>query len=232
MQFLLQAFQYLTAAEHWSGPSGFPTRIAQHLGYTVLAVILAAAVAVPIGIVVGHSRKGASAVLAVAGAMRALPALGMLTFFAVTLPRGVTVPLVPATLTLVLLAAAPLVAGIVAGFDSVERDVVLSARAAGYSEAQILTRVELPLAAPTIVGGLRSCVVQVLATATVVAFIGLGGLGRLLIDGLAVQDYPRMIAGAIAVTALALGVDLLLAAVQRAVRPPGVERLPDSPPQA
>ncbi|WP_392389936.1 ABC transporter permease [Corynebacterium bouchesdurhonense] len=100
--------------------------------------------------------------------------------------------------------------------------MVHSARAAGYSEWQILRRVELPLAAPAIVGGLRSCVVQVLATATVVAYIGLGGLGRYLIDGLAVQDYPRMVAGAIAVTALALVVDLALAGLQRAVRPPGL----------
>jgi len=136
----------------------------------------------------------------------------------------VTVPLIPATVVLVLLGVAPLLAGIVAGFDSVERDVVYSARAAGYSEAQILTRVELPLAAPVIVGGLRSCVVQVIATATVVSYIGLGGLGRYLIDGLAVQDYPRMVAGAVLVTALALAVDLALAGVQRMVRPPGVAK--------
>lgn len=219
MTFLLEALAYLFTADHWTGPAGLAARTAQHLGYTALAVALAALIAVPIGLAVGHTRKGANAVLAVSGAMRALPALGMLTFFAITLPRGVAVPLIPATLTLVLLAVAPLLAGIVAGFDAVSRDVVHAARAAGYNERQILTRVELPLAAPTLVGGLRSCVVQVLATATVVAFIGLGGLGRYLIDGLAVQDYPRMVAGALAVTALALVVDLALAGVQRAVRP-------------
>lgn len=222
MEFLTDAFSFLLAPEHWSGPAGLGARIGQHLGYTALAVAFAALIAVPVGVAVGHTRRGAAAVLSVAGAMRALPALGMLTFFAITLPRGVTVPLIPATLTLVLLAAAPLMAGIVAGFDAVGRDVVHAARAAGYSEWQILRRVELPLAAPAIVGGLRSCVVQVLATATVVAYIGLGGLGRYLIDGLAVQDYPRMVAGALAVTAVALAVDLVLAGLQRAVRPPGL----------
>ena len=222
MEFLTDAFSFLLAPEHWSGPAGLGARIGQHLGYTALAVALAALIAVPVGVAVGHTRRGAAAVLSVAGAMRALPALGMLTFFAITLPRGVTVPLIPATLTLFLLAAAPLMAGIVAGFDAVGRDVVHAARAAGYSEWQILRRVELPLAAPAIVGGLRSCVVQVLATATVVAYIGLGGLGRYLIDGLAVQDYPRMVAGALAVTAVALAVDLVLAGLQRAVRPPGL----------
>ena len=99
--------------------------------------------------------------------------------------------------------------------------IVRRARAAGFNERQILTRVELPLAAPVMVGGLRSCVVQVLATATVVAYIGLSGLGRYLIDGLALRDYPQMLAGALLVTALALVVDLVLAAVQRTLRPRG-----------
>ncbi|QPK83891.1 ABC transporter permease [Corynebacterium qintianiae] len=213
---------YLFSAQNWAGDSGFGARLVEHLGYSVLSVAIALLIAVPLGIAVGHSRRGANAVLSVAGALRALPALGLLTWLAISIPRGVTVPLIPATIVLVLLAVAPLVAGIVAGFDSVERDVVHSARAAGYSEAQVLTRVELPLAAPVIVGGLRSCVVQVIATATVVAYIGLGGLGRYLIDGLAVQDYPRMVAGAVLVTALALVVDLLLAGVQRLCTPPGV----------
>ncbi|MDY5785783.1 MULTISPECIES: ABC transporter permease [unclassified Corynebacterium] len=219
MNQLLAAFDVLAAPANWSGAAGIPARIAQHLGYTALAVGLAALIALPVGIAVGHTRTGATAVQAVAGALRALPVLGLLTWLAIALPLGVTVPLVPATIVLVLLAVAPLLAGVVSGFDSVERDVVHSARAAGYSELQILTRVELPLAAPVIVGGLRSCVVQVIATATVVAYIGLGGLGRYLIDGLAVQDYPRMVAGALLVTAVALVVDLALAGVQHISKP-------------
>lgn len=121
-----------------------------------------------------------------------------------------------------LLAVAPLLAGVVAGFDSVPPDVVFSARASGFSEKQILGAVELPIAAPIIVGGLRSCVVQVLATAVVVAYVGMGGLGRYLIDGLAVQDYARMVAGAIVVTLVALVVDLLLGGVQRWTTPAGL----------
>lgn len=219
MQYLIDAFAYLSAPTNWHGPTGLAARAGEHLGYTALAVAVTALIAVPVGVYVGHTRRGASAVLSAAGALRALPALGMITFLAVALPMGVRVPLIPATLALVLLAAAPLVTGIVAGFESVDPEVIHSARAAGYSERQILTRVELPLGAPVMVGGLRSCVVQVLATATVVAYIGLGGLGRLLLDGLAVQDYSRMVAGALAVTALALVVDLCLAALQRWARP-------------
>ena len=211
MQFLLDALRYLMDGSHWAGPAGLGARIAQHLGYTALAVAATALIAVPLGLWVGHTKRGASAVVSAAGALRALPALGMLTFLAVVLPFGITAPLVPAVITLVL--------GIVAGFDSVDDQVVLSARAAGYSERQILSRVELPLGAPVMIGGLRSCVVQILATATVLAYIGLGGLGRLLIDGLAVQDYPRMVAGALAVTALALVVDVVLALAQHYSRP-------------
>lgn len=222
MQPLIDAFSYLTAPSHWTGATGFGIRILEHVGYAGLAVLAAALIAVPVGVAVGHSRKGAKSVVAMAGALRALPELGVLTWLAISLPRGISWPIVPSVIVLVLLAVAPLLAGIVAGFDSVERDVVLSARAAGYSESQILREVELPLAAPVMLGGLRSCVVQVLATATVVAYIGLGGLGRYLIDGLAVQDYARMVAGAIVVTLLALIVDLLLAGVQRWATPKGL----------
>lgn len=210
---------YLVTRENWGGDTGFAVRLLEHVGYSALAVFLALLVAAPVGIAIGHSRRGANTVLSIAGALRALPALGLLTWLAISLPRGATLPLIPATIVLVMLAIAPLLAGFVAGFDSVSRQVVHSARAAGYSEAQILTRVELPLAAPVIIGGLRSCVVQVIATATVVSFIGLGGLGRYLIDGRAVQDYPRMVAGALLVTALALVTDLTLAGVQRFLAP-------------
>lgn len=222
MQPLIDAFAYLTTSSHWTGATGFAVRIAEHLGYTVLAVLAAALIAVPVGVAVGHTGKGANAVVAVSGALRALPELGLLTWLAISLPRGISWPIIPSLIVLVLLAVAPLLAGIVAGFESVERDVVLSARAAGFSEKQILRDVELPLAAPVMLGGLRSCVVQVLATATVVAYIGLGGLGRYLIDGLAVQDYARMVAGAIVVTLLALVVDVLLAGVQRWATPNGL----------
>lgn len=222
MQPLIDAFSYIADPAHWTGSSGFPVRIAEHLGYTALAVLCAALIAVPIGMFVGHTGRGASAVLAVSGALRALPALGVLTWLIITIPRGISWPIIPATIVLVLLAVAPLLAGVVAGFDSVPPDVVFSARASGFSEKQILGAVELPIAAPIIVGGLRSCVVQVLATAVVVAYVGMGGLGRYLIDGLAVQDYARMVAGAIVVTLVALVVDLLLAGVQRWTTPAGL----------
>ncbi len=197
------------------------TRTLDHLGYTALAVGLALLIALPLGLWVGHSRRGADVVLSVAGALRALPSLGLLTWLTVSMSMGVRVPLVPSTIVLIVLAVPPLLAGIVAGMVAVPRQVVDSARASGYSEGQILSRVEVPLALPVMIGGLRSCVVQVLATATIVAYVGLSGLGRYLIDGLALRDYPQMLAGAVLVTALALIVDLSLALFQKILQPQG-----------
>lgn len=221
MNHLSAAWEIITDPARWAGPGGIGQRLLDHLLYTGLAVGIAALIALPLGLWVGHTRRGADTVLAVSGALRALPSLGLLTWLTVEMSIGVRMPVVPATIVLVVLAVPPLLAGIVAGLTAVPSALTDSARASGFNEWQILGRVELPLAAPTMVGGLRSCIVQVVATATVVAYIGLSGLGRYLIDGLALRDYPQMLAGALLVTALALVVDLVLAVLQRQVKPRG-----------
>ena len=218
MNQLQPMWAFLTDPDRWPL---ILSRTLDHLGYPALAVGLSLLIALPLGLWVGHTRRGADTVLAVAGALRALPSLGLLTWLTVSMSMGVRLPLVPATIVLIILAVPPLLAGIVAGMVAVPRHVVDSARATGYSESQILRRVEIPLGLPVMIGGLRSCVVQVLATATIVAYIGLSGLGRYLIDGLALRDYPQMLAGAVLVTALALVVDLLLALVQKSLQPKG-----------
>ena len=218
MNQLQLTWTYLTDPERWPL---ILSRTADHLGYTALTVVLSLLIALPLGLWVGHTRRGADTVLSVAGALRALPSLGLLTWLTVSSSLGVRLPLVPATVVLIILAVPPLLAGIVAGMIAVPRRVVDSARASGFSERQILGRVELPLGLPVMIGGLRSCVVQVLATVTIVAYIGLSGLGRYLIDGLALRDYPQMLAGAVLVTALALIVDLVLALIQKSLRPQG-----------
>ena len=159
-------------------------RTLDHLFYTALAVGVALLVAVPLGLWVGHTRRAADGVLAVAGALRALPSLGLLTWLTVELSVGVRMPVIPATIVLVILAVPPLLAGVVAGMVSVPRSVVDSARASGFSERQILTGVEFPLAAQVMVGGLRSCVVQVLATATVNLWLVRRSRPRMFASGL------------------------------------------------
>jgi osmoprotectant transport system permease protein len=152
--------------------------------------------------------------------MRALPSLGLMTFLVLLMSST----LIPPITALVALAVPPLLAGVYAGIANVDRSVVDAARAMGMTEWQILLRVELPNALPLIVGGLRGATLQVVATATIAAFVNLGGLGRYIFDGLALYDYTRVLLGALLVTALALVLDGLLALVVRLVQP-GTGRL-------
>ena len=219
MNFFLEALSFIADGANWSGANGLRQRLLAHLGYTLAAVTIAAVVALPLGVLMGHTRRGVNGVVAVSGALRALPSLGLLTWLTLEFSFGVRMPVIPAIVTLVILAIPPMLAGTVTGVTAIPRGVVDSARAAGFSESDIVRQVELPLAAPSIVGGIRSAAVQVLATATIVAYIGLSGLGRYLIDGLALRDYPQMLVGALMVALLAFAVDGVLALCQRLLRP-------------
>lgn len=206
---------WLTDSSHWSGPEGFPHRIGEQLGYTALVVGIAAAIAMPLGLWVGHTGRFRGVAVGFTGALRALPTLGVLTLLVLWQGIGFT----PAIVALVILAVPPLLAGTYAGLEAVERQTIDAARAIGMTETQILGRVEVPLAMPLIMGGLRSAALQVVATATIAAYIGLGGLGRYLFDGIAVRDYPQTVAGAIVIVALALILDGALALLQRRSTP-------------
>ncbi|WP_017934765.1 ABC transporter permease [Nocardioides sp. Iso805N] len=213
MSGISEGISWLTDSAHWHGDDGFPHRIAQHLGYTSLTVVIASAIAIPLGLWIGHTGRLRGLAIALTGALRALPTLGLLTLVVIWRGIGLTPPIV----ALVVLAIPPLLAGAYAGLESVDRATIDAARAIGMNEWQVLGKVEVPLALPLIIGGLRAAVLQVVATATVAAYIGLGGLGRYLIDGLAVRDYPQMVAGSIVIVVLALVLDGIFAVVQRAL---------------
>lgn len=217
-----EALAWLIDPINWSGSTGIPTRVLQHLWYCVLAIVLAAIVAVPAGLFIGHTGKGRGLAIGVTGALRALPSLGLLTLLAVAMGLGLRLSIVPSTIVLAVLAIPPLLAASYSGVEAVDGDVVDGARATGFNEWQIVRRVEVPLAAPLLVGGLRSAMLQVIATATLSAYLGLGGLGRYILDGQAVADYPKMLAGAILVIALALVIDVVILLVQRQLVPSGV----------
>ena len=206
-----ESWDWLIDSAHWSGTDGFPHRIAEQIGYTALAVGIAAVIAVPIGLWIGHTGRLRGVAVVVTGSLRALPTLGVLTFM--VLWRGIG--LSSAVVALVVLAIPPLLAGAYAGLESVDRQTIDAARATGMTEWQVLGRVEIPLALPLILGGVRSAVLQVVATASIAAYIGLGGLGRYLFDGIASGDYPQMFAGSIVVMALALILDAAFAISQR-----------------
>lgn len=222
MNYLLAAAAWLADPAHWSGADGVPARLAEHLWYSLLALVLAAVIALPLGLYVGHTGRGRGIAIGVSGALRALPTLGLLTFLTIAMNLSLALSIVPATIVLAILAIPPLLAGAYAGIEQIDPAVVDGARATGLAELQIVRGVEIPLAAPLILGGIRSAVLQVLATATVSAYLGLGGFGRYILDGLPVRDYPKMLAGALAVIALALISDGLLALAQRATLTPGV----------
>lgn len=204
---------WFTDRDHWHGVYGIPHRLIEHVEYTVLTVLVAAAIAIPLGLLIGHTGKFRQAAVSVTGSMRALPTLGLLTWVA-TWPGSDELLAIS---VLVVLAVPPILAGAYSGLESIDRQTVDAARAMGMTESQILVRVEIPLALPLIIGGTRSALVQVVATATVAAYPGLGGLGRFIIDGINTSDYPLMFGGAIVVIFLALLFDGLCAVLQRVV---------------
>src|SRR5699024_6745605 len=165
----------------------------------------------PLGLYIGHTGRWRNLAVLSTGALRALPTLGLLTLLALQLGIGLSAPII----ALAVLCIPPLLAGIYSGLEAVDPATVDAARAQGMTETHVILRAELPLAMPPIIGGLRSAVLQVIATATVAAFIGVGGLGRYIIDGLAVSDTARVLAGAVVVVVLALVLDAIFAAAQR-----------------
>lgn len=215
MSLFADALAWIADGAHWGGPGGIDHRILQHLAVTFAAVGVAAVVAVPLGVLIGHTGRGRLVVVALAGAVRAVPTLGLLTLLGLALGIGIEAPL----LALVALAFPSLLAGAYAGVESADRAAVDAARSVGMSEWQLVTRVELPLGADVLLGGVRAATLQVVATATLAAYISDTGLGRYLFAGLKARQYDEMLAGALLVAALALLLDLALAALQRASRP-------------
>lgn len=216
--------QWFTDPTSWAGADGIPHRLLQHLWYSLLAVVVAMVIALPLGLWIGHSGRGRWLV-STANSLRAVPTLGLL--FAVSLwvgPifRGDLAFLVPAVFVLLLLAVPPLLAGTYAGVEAVDPAARDAARGVGMTGWQVLRQVELPCALPLVMSGVRTAVLQVVATTTIAALIGLGGLGRYLIDGIALSDYARAAGGALLVGLLAILLEGLLALLQRRLVSPGL----------
>ncbi|SFS15545.1 osmoprotectant transport system permease protein [Agrococcus baldri] len=212
MNLLIEAVQWLLDPANWGEPNALGMRILEHLAFSGAVVLVAAAIGIPVGTLIGHTGRGRGAIIAITSGARALPTLGLLTIFGLWLGIGLEAPF----LALLVLALPPVLAGAYAGVESVDRATVGAARAIGLTERQILTGVELPLAAPVIVGGLRSAALQVISTATLAAYISDTGLGRPLFLGLKTQQYEMMLGASILVALLALIVELCFQLVQSA----------------
>lgn len=210
---------YLFDPANWNlDPGSIPQLILSHLSYVALALLIGTAIALPIGLWIGHTGRGAFLAINAGNAGRSLPTLGLLMLMVTLLGLGLT----PVLIALTALAIPPILTSAYAGIRSLDPRVVDAARGVGMRPWQVLTQVELPMALPVLMSGFRSAALQVVATATVAAAVGLGGLGRLLIDGLSINDYSRVLAGAIVVAVLAVALDLLLALAQRWIVSPGL----------
>jgi osmoprotectant transport system permease protein len=218
MSLLLEVWQWLTDPAHWTGPDGVPIRTAEHLRISLTALLAAVVVAMPVGIALGRSGRGSFLAFSVGNVGRAVPTFALLFIFASWDPVGVGD--LAAILALVLFAIPPLLTNTYVGLREVDIDAKDAAVGLGMTSWQRLWRVELPLSVPLIAAGLRTTTVQVVATASLAAFVGGGGLGRYIVDGFGQQDTALVFSGVVLIASLCLVTEGVLALLQRAATPP------------
>src|SRR6202163_1467753 len=219
---LFQAtLQWLTDPAHWNGNDGIPTRFGEHVHLSLESVAIGALIALPVGIVLGHYGRFGNLAINISNVGRAVPSFGILVIAFQVFGLGD----LPIVIALTALAVPPMVTNSYVALREVDPDVKDAARGMGYRELAQLLRVELPLAVPLIMAGIRTSAVQVVATATLAALIAGGGLGRYIVDGLAQQDYAKEFAGAVLVAVLALATEVTLWGVEQLLVPRGIRLL-------
>jgi osmoprotectant transport system permease protein len=218
VRFLGDVVAWFGDGAHWRGTDGIPHRLSEHLAMSGAALLVALVIALPVGVGLGHLRRGGAVVVNVANIGRAIPSFALLVLFVFVFSIGPE----PVFIALVALAIPPVVTNAYVGVAGVDADAREVARGMGMTGSQVLRRVELPLALPLVMAGVRTAGVQVVATATLGAVIAWGGLGRYIVDGFAQQDHVKLFAGALLVAALSVGVELALAFLQRLTLSPGL----------
>jgi osmoprotectant transport system permease protein len=225
VSFLNFAWSWLKSPAQWHGGDSIPVRLLEHLLYSGVSLLLGALIAVPLGVLIGHTRRGSFIAVNMANVWRAIPTLGFLILM-VLLTGFATVLAVPVAvlIPLVVLAIPPILVNTYEGVAGVDADLKDAALGMGMTQWQVVLRVELPVATPLIILGLRTAAIFVVSTATIAAEIGSGGLGRYIIDGLDSNNYGEVAGGAIVVVVLALAVQLLFVGVRRLVVPAGLQK--------
>jgi osmoprotectant transport system permease protein len=225
MTFIGELATWLSTPANWVGSDGMLPRLVEHLAFSGGSLLIAVLVALPIGLAIGHTGRGALLVISLSNIGRALPTLGLLGIV-LTITANWWPPLgfflIPTIVALVALAIPPIVTNTYAGLREVDPEAIEAGRGMGMRELELLRQVEIPLALPSILTGLRVSAVQVVATATLAAVLGAGGLGRLIIDGIAQQDDPELFMGAVLVGLLAIATELGFAWLQRRAVSPGM----------
>jgi osmoprotectant transport system permease protein len=218
---LSQLWDYLSTADHWWGPRGLANGIVEHLRVSVFAVLIAAVFAIPPALLLGHIRRGGVAANALVNVGRAVPSFAIVSLlFPISLAFHFQLGFLPTLIAMMFLGIPPMFTNTYAGIVGVDRSITEAARGVGMRSRQVLWRAEVPSALPLILAGVRIAAVQIIATATLGALVGFGGLGRFIVEGLTNRsDRGELLAGAVLVAALAVLIDVLLGAVQRAATP-------------
>ena len=216
---------WLLDPAHWSGPDGIPLRLGEQVGISAISLLIAAAIALPVGVWIGHTGRAATLAVNIANIGRAIPslaAIGIIAPITQAFDPELGFKVYPTLFAMIILAIPPILVNAYAGVAGVDRELVEAARGMGFRERQILLRIEVPIALSVIATGLRSATVQVIATATLGALFGFGGLGRYLVDGVAQRDNGQLFGGVFLVAALALLAEGGFALLQRALTSPGL----------
>ena len=218
MSFLIYAWNWLRQPAQWHGAGAIPARILEQLGYSGLSLLIAAVIALPLGVAIGHTGRGAFLAVSLANAWRSIPTLGLLVLLAVVLGFSALTWLIP----LVVLGIPPILVNAYEGVAGVDPGLRDAAAGVGMSGWQQVLQLEVPVALRLIIVGLRTAAIFIVSTATIAAYLGLGGLGRYIFDGLANDDYGEVAGGAVLVVLLALAVLALAALVRRLAVPAGL----------
>jgi osmoprotectant transport system permease protein len=225
MDFLGKVAAWFTAPASWSGNNTIPLRLWEHVSLSAVSLAIAVLIGLPLGLYIGHTDRGSRVVVAIANVGRAVPSLGWLGIalpITLALFQGGGLGFLPACIALVALGIPPIVTNTYAGLREVDRDLLDAGRGMGMAELQLLGRVEVPIALPVIMAGLRSSAVTIVATATLAAVVGGGTLGAFILDGLFVNDQPRVFGAAVLVALLALLTELGFGYLPRRVVSPGL----------
>lgn len=228
MELITETIAWLLDSAHWAGTQGIPNRLLEHIALSAAAMVIAMLVAIPAGVWIGHTGRFVSAAVNLANLGRALPSLaviGLVLPVTVVIDPQAGFKVYPTLVAMVVLAIPPVVVNTQAGVAGVDRDLVEAARAMGMREWQVVRRVELPLAIGPILAGLRSASVQVVATTTLGAIFGGGGLGRYLVEGIAQRDTGMTFGGVVLIALLAVVVEAVFVGLQRVIRWPGLLRI-------
>ncbi|WP_405725832.1 ABC transporter permease [Streptomyces sp. NBC_01537] len=209
---------WLTSSAQWHGDDGIPNRLAEHLTYSGLSLLFATLIGLSLGLLVGHTGRGAFAVASVANFARAIPTFGLVVLVVTVVGISVT----PVLIALTALAIPPILINTFEGIQGADADTKDAARGMGMTGWEVLWKVEIPMALPLILLGLRVAAIQIVATATVAAYPGLGGLGRYIVDGLSRNDYQLVIGGSAVIVILALVVQVVFTVLRRVIVSPGL----------